>query len=76
MQSPNVNGFAFCKAYIPLQRKTICVGYFCVILRKDTNMLVSFVLGDANSLESVNIGCVGSQTQNSCVGHVHFIFCV
>ena len=23
-----------------------------------------------------NIGCIGSQTQISCVGHVHFIFFV
>ena len=36
------------KAYIPLRCKTIRVGYFCVTLRKDTNMLVSFALPNAN----------------------------
>ena len=48
---------------------------------KYSNMLVYFALDDAyfsrhptqnpNASQS-NIGCVGSQTQISCVGHVHF----
>ena len=50
---------------------------------KDTNMLVSFALGDAHFLRHPtqnpnvsqwNIGCVGSQMQISCVGHIHFMF--
>ena len=50
-----------------------------------TNMLVSFELGDANfshhptrhpNASQWNIGCVGSQMQNSGVGHVHFMFFV
>ena len=52
---------------------------------KDTNMLVSFPLGDANfsypptqnlNASQWNIGCVGFQTQIFCVGHVHFMFFV
>ena len=59
---------------------------------KNTNMLVSLALGDANFLRwpciflffvyiifahfQWNIGCVGSQTQKSCVGHVHFMLFV
>ena len=48
-------------------------------------MLVSFALGDANLLlhpmqnpnaSQWNIGRVGFQTQNTCVGHVHFILFV
>ena len=48
-------------------------------------MLVSFVLGDANfsrhptqnpNESQWNIGCVGFQMQNSCIGHVHFILFV
>ena len=44
-----------------------------------------FALGDANfsrhptqnpNASQWNIGCVGFQTQNSCVGHVHFILFV
>ena len=46
-------------------------------------MLVSFALGDANfsrhptqnpNASQWNIGCVGSQTQISRIGHVHFLF--
>ena len=45
-------------------------------------MLVSFALGNANfsrhpmqnpNASQWNIGCVGYQTQISCVGHVHFM---
>ena len=52
---------------------------------KDTKMLVSFALGDANFLRHPtqnpnasqwNICCVGFQMQNSCIGHVHFILFV
>ena len=48
-------------------------------------MLVSFALGDSNfsrhptqnpNASRWKIGCVGLQTQNSCVGHVHFILFV
>ena len=77
-------------AYIPLQRKTIRIGYwhwlgppishFYVTYN---NKLVSFELGDANfsrhpmqnpNVTQWNIGCVGFQT--FCVGHVHFMFFV
>ena len=49
------------------------------------DMLVSFALGDANisrhptqnpNASQWNIGCVGFQTQISCVGNVHFMFFV
>ena len=52
---------------------------------KDTNMLLSFALGDANfshhpmqdpNASPWNIGCVGLQTQNPCIGHVHFMLFV
>ena len=52
---------------------------------KDTNLLVSFALSDANfsrhpmqnpNASQWNIGCVGFQTQNFRVGHVHFMFFV
>ena len=59
------------KAYIPLRRKTACVGQFCVINAKDstfalpnaknTNMLVSLALGHANVLRwpcTFNFLCV------------------
>ena len=68
------------KAYIPLRRKTICVGYFCVTHKKYNNMLVYYALGDANlsrhptqnpNASQWNIGCVEYQTQNFRVGHVH-----
>ena len=48
-------------------------------------MLVSFALGDTNfsrhptqnpNASQWNIGCVGFQRQNVCVGHVHFVFFV
>ena len=45
-------------------------------------MLVSLVLGDANISRHLmqnpqwNIGCVGYQTQNLCLGHVHFMLFV
>ena len=69
-------------AYIPLRRKNIRFGYwrwlghtFALPNTKDTSMLqfVSFALDDASQW---NIGCVGSQTQIYCVGHVHFFFFV
>ena len=75
------------QAYIPLQRKTIHVRVsrwlrpptrrFCVTY---INMLVSKKSGRPNAktgrpnASQWNIGCVGSQTQNFRVGHVHFIF--
>ena len=50
---------------------------------KNTNMLVSLALGDTNfsryltqNASQWNIGCVGYQTQNFCVGHVHLMFFV
>ena len=48
-------------------------------------MLVSFALGDTNfschpmqnpNASQWNIGCVGFQMQNFCIGHVHFMFFV
>ena len=61
--------------------KPFALGTFASANAKDTNMLVSFA--DANysrhpkqnpNASQWNIGCVGSQTQISCVGHVHFFF--
>ena len=52
---------------------------------KNTNMLVSLALGDANFVRHLtqipnasqwNIGCVGCQMQNLHVGHVHFMLFV
>ena len=52
---------------------------------KDTNMLVSFALGDANFSRHLtqnpnksqwNVGCVGFHMQNFRVGHVHFMLFV
>ena len=72
------------KAYIPLRRKTTHVGYFCVTQQKRYQH-VSFALGDANfshhptqnpNASQWNIGCIGFQRQNSCVGHVHSILFV
>ena len=65
--------------------KPFALGIFASPNAKDTNMLVSFALGDAIFLRHPtrnpntsqwNIGCVGSQTQNSGVGHVHLMFFV
>ena len=61
--------------------KPFALGTFASRNAKDTNMLVSFVLGDGNfvrrpNASQWNIGCVWFQTQNSCVGHVHFILFV
>ena len=93
MQNLHYIHFLRSKAYIPLRRKTICVGYwrwlgphtFASPNAKDTNMLVYFALSDTNfsrhprqnpNASQRNIGCVGYQTQNYCVGHVHFMFFV
>ena len=57
--------------------KPFAFGTFASPNAKDTNLLVSFALGDANFSRHPtqwNIGCVGFQTQNSCVGHVFFFF--
>ena len=59
--------------------KPFALGTFASDNAKDTNMLVPFALGDANftrnpNASQWNIGYVGSKTQNSCVGHVHFFF--
>ena len=65
--------------------KPFALGTFTSPNAKDTNVFVSFALGDANFLHHPtpnpnasqwNIGCVGFQTQNSCVGHVYFILFV
>ena len=49
------------------------------------SMLVSFALGDANfsrhpmqnpNASQWNIGCIGFQTENFLIGHVHFMFFV
>ena len=61
--------------------KPFTLGTFASPNAKDTNMLVSFVLGDANfprhptqnpKASQWNIGCVGS----SGVGHVYFMLFV
>ena len=50
---------------------------FCV---GDTNMLVSWSqrkpFNSSPNASQWNIGCVGSPTQKSCVGYVHFMFLV
>ena len=65
--------------------KTFALGTFASPNAKDTNMLVSFALGDTNcsrhpmqnpNTSQWNIGCVGFQAQNSCIGHVHFMLFV
>ena len=65
--------------------KPFALGTFALPNPKYTNMLVSFALGDANfsrhptqnpNASQWNIGCIGSQTQNLCVGHVHFMIFV
>ena len=77
------------KAYIPLRRKTIRIGYwhwlgpptpqFCVTY---TNMLVSKNAKNVRhptqnpNASQWNIGCVGFQTQHFRVGQVHFMFFV
>ena len=65
--------------------KPFVLGTFALPNAKYTNMLVSFALGDAifsrhptqnPNASQWNIGCVGFQTQNFRVGHVHFMFFV
>ena len=60
--------------------KPFALGTFALPNAKDTNML-----GNAHfsrhpmqnpNASQWNIGCVGYQTQISCVGHVHFMFFV
>ena len=83
------------KAYIPLRRK-IMLGTFASPNAKDssfalpnaknTNMLVSFALGDTNfsrftrrilaDASQWNIGGIGPSGVGAGVGHVHFFFCV
>ena len=80
LQEFRVEGYIFhCNA------RPFALGTFVPPNAKDTNMLVSFVLGNANfsrhpmqnpNMSQWNIGCVGYQTQISCVGHVHFMFFV
>ena len=55
--------------------KPFGLGTFASPNAKDTDMLVSFALGDANFSQNSNasqwnIGCVGSQTPNFRVSHV------
>ena len=65
--------------------KPFALGTFVSSNAKDTNMLVSFALDNANfschptqnpNASQWNIGCVRYQTQISCIGHVHFMFFV
>ena len=92
----------WCKAYIPLRRKTIRVGY-CNGLDPQRHTFVSpvgicwYILALPNAKICVipapnlkfalpqtptpdasqwKIGGVGDQMQNSCIGHVHFMFFV
>ena len=77
----------FLKAYIPLRRKNIYVGSLpwprpptqnfemgvptCWYLKM---LKFAFPPTRNPNASQWNIGCVGSQTQISCVGHVHFSF--
>ena len=51
------------KAYIPLRRKTTGVGALRWVAPLTQNP----------NARQWNIGCVGLQTQNSCVGNIHFM---
>ena len=74
------------KAYIPLQRKTNRVGswrwlgpptpqfYPLTPLPPTPNLKFALPPTRKPNASQWNIGCVGSQTQISRVGHVHFIF--
>ena len=78
----NFKGFEFetVKPIFHCDAKPFALGTFALPNAKDK---VSFALGKANfsphpmqnpNTSQWNIGCVGYQTQNFCVGHVHFMF--
>ena len=45
-------------------------------LLPDANLKVAFYPTRNPNASQWNIGCVGHQTQNFCIGHVHFTFIV
>ena len=77
----------YCKAYIPLRHKNLCVGSSRWLRPPMRNFtleiptcwylkMLKFALPPTRypNVSQWNIGCVGSQTQNSRAGHVHFFF--
>ena len=77
----NIKNYIF-KPIFHCDAKPFALGTFASPNAKDTNMLVSFALGDANFSRHLtqnpnaslwNIGSDGFQTQNSCVGYVREI---